>query len=102
MKAKISETDNLIKVKKAAKGEFTYALSKNLLKTISNLSLEVMSLNQISLRDQEFANQSTEKFMGDVDLVIKEKLDKVREYKREISGENQENDGQRKKKITFL
>jgi len=29
----------LIKVKKAAKGEFTYALSKNLLKTISNLSL---------------------------------------------------------------
>lgn len=61
-----------------------------------------MSLNQISLRDQEFANQSTEKFMGDVDLVIKEKLDKVREYKREISGENQENDGQRKKKITFL
>lgn len=102
MKTKISETDNLIKVKKAAKGEFTYALSKNLLKTISNLSLEVMSLNQISLRDQEFANQSTEKFMGDVDLVIKEKLDKVREYKREISGENQENDGQRKKKITFL
>jgi hypothetical protein len=102
LKTKISETDNLIKVKKAAKGEFTYALSKNLLKTISNLSLEVMSLNQISLRDQEFANQSTEKFMGDVDLVIKEKLDKVREYKREISGENQENDGQRKKKITFL
>ena len=32
-------TDNLVKVKKAAKGEFTYALSKNLLKTISNLSL---------------------------------------------------------------
>jgi hypothetical protein len=29
-------------------------------------------------------------------------LEKVREYKREISGENQENDGQRKKKITFL
>ena len=61
-----------------------------------------MSLNQISLRDQEFANQSTEKFMGEVDQVIKEKLEKVREYKREISGENQENDGQRKKKITFL
>jgi len=59
LKTKITETDNLIKVKKAAKGEFTYALSKNLLKTISNLSLEVMSLNQISLRDQEFANTST-------------------------------------------
>ncbi len=82
LKTKISETDNLIKVKKAAKGEFTYALSKNLLKTISNLSLEVMSLNQISLKDQEFANQSTEKFMGEVDQVIKEKLEKVREYKR--------------------
>jgi chaperonin GroEL (HSP60 family) len=39
LKSKITETDNLIKVKKAAKGEFTYALSKNLLKTISNLSL---------------------------------------------------------------
>jgi len=43
----------MIKVKRAAKGEFTFALSKNLLKTISNLSLEVMSLNQISLRDGE-------------------------------------------------
>ncbi len=39
LKQKINETDNLTKVKKAAKGEFTYALSKNLLKTISNLSL---------------------------------------------------------------
>jgi hypothetical protein len=48
-----------------------------------------MSLNQISLRDQEFDNQSTEKFMGDVDTVIREKLEKVREYKREIGGENQ-------------
>lgn len=61
-----------------------------------------MSLNQISLRDQEFSNLSTEKIMGEFDIVLKEKLDKVREYKREISGENQENDGQRKKKITFL
>ncbi len=48
-----------------------------------------MSLNQISLRDQEFENQSTEKFMTEVDLVIKEKLEKVREYRREIAGENQ-------------
>jgi hypothetical protein len=43
----------VIKVKKAAKGEFAYSLSKNLLKTISNLSMEVMSLNQISIRDEE-------------------------------------------------
>lgn len=40
--------------------------------------------------------------MENVDTVIKEKLMTVREYKREISGENQEADGQRKKKITFL
>lgn len=39
LKAKIGETDDLIKVKRAAKGEFAFALSKNLLKTISNLSL---------------------------------------------------------------
>ena len=53
LKTKICETDDMIKVKKAAKGEFSFALSKNLLKTISNLSLEVMSLNQMSLRDGE-------------------------------------------------
>jgi hypothetical protein len=53
LKNKITETDQVIKVKKAAKGEFAYALSKNILKTISNLSLEVMSLNQMSLRDGE-------------------------------------------------
>lgn len=54
LERKIYETDEMIKVKKAAKGEFAYALSKNLLKTISNLSLEVMSLNQVTLRDQMF------------------------------------------------
>ena len=55
LKQKIRETDEIIKVKKAAKGEFAYALSKNLLKTISNLSLEVMNLNQMSLRDGEWS-----------------------------------------------
>lgn len=39
LKGKIGETDEIIRVKKAAKGEFAYALSKNLLKSISNLSL---------------------------------------------------------------
>lgn len=43
----------MIKVKRAAKGEFAFALNKNLLKSISNLSLEVMSLNQMALRDGE-------------------------------------------------
>jgi uncharacterized membrane protein len=53
LKAKIVESDEMVKVKRAAKGEFAFALSKNLLKSISNLSLEVMSLNQMSLRDGE-------------------------------------------------
>lgn len=58
-------------MKKAAKGEFAYALSKNLLKTISNLSMEVMNLNQMSLRDGEWSEETTQKFMGEVDTVIK-------------------------------
>ena len=52
LKQKVMETEELIRVKRAAKGEFTYALSKNLLKTISNLSLEVMSLNQVAAKDR--------------------------------------------------
>lgn len=77
----------MIKVKRAAKGEFAFALSKNLLKTISNLSLEVMSLNQMSLRDGECDESETKKFMKSVDSIIGEKLNKVREYKRVIMGE---------------
>lgn len=45
LKNKISETEELIRIKKVAKSEFAFSLSKNLLKTISNLSMEVMSLN---------------------------------------------------------
>ena len=76
----------MIKVKRAAKGEFTFALSKNLLKTISNLSLEVMSLNQISLRDGEADQNQTKKFMKTVDGIITQKLSKVRDYKRSLLG----------------
>lgn len=82
LKQKVRETDEIIKVKKAAKGEFAYALSKNLLKSISNLSLEVMNLNQMSLRDGEWSEESTNKFMKEVDSVIKDKLSKVREYRQ--------------------
>ena len=39
LKGKIHDTEDTIKVKRAAKGEFSFALSKNLLKTISNLSI---------------------------------------------------------------
>jgi len=77
----------MIKIKRAAKGEFAFALSKNLLKTISNLSLEVMSLNQMGLRDGECDEGDTKKFMKTVENVISEKLEKVREYKKAILGE---------------
>lgn len=87
LKAKIIETDDMVKVKRAAKGEFAFALSKNLLKTISNLSLEVMSLNQMSLKDGESDEQETRRFMKTVDSVISEKLSKVREYKQSLMGE---------------
>ena len=70
LKMKIGETDEMIKVKRAAKGQFAFALSKNLLKTISNLSLEVMSLNQMSLRDGECDENETKNFMKSVDNVI--------------------------------
>lgn len=84
LKNKISETDDIIKIKKAAKGEFAYALNKNLLKTISNLSLEVMSLNQISLRQDEVSVDQSKKFMKQLDIIIQDKLKKVREYKNHL------------------
>lgn len=71
LKKKIRDTDDLIKIKKAAKGEFAYALSKNLMKTISNLSLEVMSLNQMSLRDEECTKGTQNQiFMKEVDRIV--------------------------------
>lgn len=53
MKDKIAKLDDLITIKKQAKAEFAYSISRNLLKVISNLSVEVMSLNQVSLKDQK-------------------------------------------------
>lgn len=44
--------------------------------------MEVMNLNQMSLRDGEWAENSTRDFMAEVDTVIKEKLVKVREYRQ--------------------
>ena len=78
LKQKIYETDEMIRVKKAAKGEFAYALSKNLLKTISNLSLEVMSLNQVTLKDQQFDESATHNFMAQINSVIHDKLQRTR------------------------
>ena len=73
--------EELIRLKKAAKGEFAYALSKNLLKTISNLSMEVMSLNQMSLKDGEVPGGDARAFMSSVDGMIKDKLKEINNYK---------------------
>ena len=90
-------------MKKAAKGEFAYALSKNLLKSISNLSLEVMNLNQMSLKDGEWIENSTEAFMNEVDTIIKDKIIKVKTYRKGLSGDADTFEvGEKKKKhITF-
>ena len=50
LKSKISEIERLIKIRRKARMEFSFSMSKNLLKTISNLSLEVMNLNQTTFR----------------------------------------------------
>ena len=106
LKSKITEVDEMTRLKRAAKGEFAFALNKNLLKSISNLSLEVMSLNQMALRDGECDENDTKKFMKDVGNVIGDKLSKVRDYKNTLLGQTDGADKdekvKRKKKITFL
>lgn len=81
LKNKIAEVDDIIRLKRAAKGEFAYALSKNLLKTISNLSMEVMSLNQMSLREGEVPEGDTNAFMSQVDSMVKGKIKEINSYK---------------------
>lgn len=68
--------------------------------------MEVMSLNQMSLRDGEQEEYSTRQFMKSVDNVIQEKLNKVKEYKKglteyEVEGEEGQ-EKKKKKKITFI
>jgi hypothetical protein len=100
LKAKISETDDLIKIKKAAKGEFAYALNRDLLKTISNLSLEVISLNQVVLKDQNQDRQQTAAFMDEINRLLQSKFDKINEYRRDMRGEEEgdESDSRPKQK----
>jgi len=46
--------------------------------------MEVMSLNQMSLKDGEADERETKKFMKEVDTVIQQKLTKVREFKNTV------------------
>lgn len=53
----------------------------------------------MSLRDGEWPEEDTNKFMSEVDTVIKEKLMKVREYRKGLIGDDyQEEEGVEKKK----
>jgi hypothetical protein len=71
------------------------------MKTISNLSLEVMSLNQVSLKDGECENNSeNEMFMREVDKIVDQKFRKVNEYKENLVAGSTER-GERQRKIRF-
>lgn len=73
LKEKIAETEELIRIKKLVKADFTYKLSKNMLKTISNLSMEVMNLNQVTLKDHRIDTTDTMKFIEQINSLISEK-----------------------------
>ena len=47
---KIKDTEELVHIKRNAKNEFAYSLNRDILKTISNLSMEVMTLSQVTLK----------------------------------------------------
>lgn len=66
--------------------------------------MEVMNLNQMSLRDGEWSEEGTQKFMSEVDGVIKEKLTKVRDYRRGLVEGDIAEDGaadKKRKHISF-
>jgi hypothetical protein len=73
------------------------------MKTISNLSLEVMSLNQMSLKDGEgWKDDENERFMREVDRIVDEKFLKVREYKERLVVGDSTEKGDRQRRIKFV
>ncbi len=65
----IKNVEEEILKKRQARKEFSYNLSRNLLKTISNLSMEVVSLNQYAIKDKDMAND-----LEATNILIKQKL----------------------------
>lgn len=65
----IKHVEEEILRKRQARKEFSFNLSRNLLKTISNLSMEVVSLNQYAIKDKEMANE-----LESANILIKQKL----------------------------
>ncbi|CAD8132027.1 unnamed protein product [Paramecium octaurelia] len=84
LKAKIAETEEQIQIKKNAKAEFSYNLSRNLLKTISNLSMEVMSLHQVTIKDNQINNDENTKFLKEVNGLIQSKLSSIQQVKEKL------------------
>lgn len=101
LKQKINETEELIRIKKGLKAEFAYSLSKNMLKTISNLSMEVMNLNQVSLKDQKMDVSYTTKFLDDLNNMIEGRTREVQHLKQTINDEVVINVQYGPKRITF-
>ncbi|KAM3147340.1 hypothetical protein pb186bvf_000591 [Paramecium bursaria] len=101
LKAKIAETEDQIQIKKNAKAEFSYSLSRNLLKTISNLSMEVMSLNQVTIRDNQIQNDDNSKFLKDLNSVIQTKLQNVNNIREKLKSVDEVQHKKQKQSIQF-
>ena len=71
---KIKDTEELIQIKRNAKNEFAYSLNRDILKTISNLSMEVMTLSQVTLKDNLPENTENLIFMDKLRTMIDGKL----------------------------
>lgn len=74
LERKIKETEELIQIKRNAKNEFAYSMNRDILKTISNLSMEMMTLSQVSLKDNLPENTDNLIFMDKLRTMIDSKL----------------------------
>lgn len=81
----IKHVEEEILRKRQARKEFSFNLSRNLLKTISNLSMEVVSLNQYAIKDKEMANE-----LESANILIKQKLKELENIKITITLEEEE------------
>jgi len=85
----IKNVEDQIQRKRQSRKEFSFNFSRNLLKTISNLSMEVVSLNQYAIRDKEITND-----LDQINMQIKQKLKNIEglELKVTLEEEEEKND----------
>jgi len=84
LQTNIKQMDDEIYNRRLARKEFSFNLSRNLLKTISNLSMDVVSLNQYSIKDKE---TSTE--LDLMNATIKAKLKELDKFKLTVQVEEE-------------